>query len=598
MKRLIVLFAVVCALFSCGQKEKVWERPEVGSASVNYFDFDKVVFTDTNTAVYMQIEYPSMGTWRFARETYIEADGKRYAAIGSDSIVLGEYTKTDPVTWKKNFVLYFEPLPRNTKSFDMLEGVGPRNFNFFNIRPEGVKLPEAEIPADFLADYPEDDVWPDMVYSEDPVTIHLKALNYKPGMNAEITMWHFDITDPTSFNPKRVTLNENGEADYITKIYYPERIQTEYVASSSARYGSFALPILAPGEEITILMDMNVVADSVTSSFVGYKGYLAKFNKKYNDEMPLRYYDEEMPDFDLKGMKEAKTVSEIIAAREKLIKEYDAYYEKKGYNDLEKKHMFEYELRFFSLVADYADSLFRTQEFLDYVLRTRPACFFDDTYLLADPDYKDVCHLFANTDVRGKGPDFCRFLYGVTQIRGGKKVSKPFIEDPDLSNLYDRISGDINVEIEKNKKRNFDKNVHYLDLTDVAPENLLQTILNNYKGKTVVFDFWATWCAWCIKGHEEMAPLKETLKDKNIVFVYLTSTSSPFDNWMRAIPGIPGDHYYLTEEQDNYLSDHIFGTSGVPKYVIYDTAGKQLYTQVGWGGLDKIQTEIEKALKR
>ena len=598
MKRLIVLFAVVCALFSCGQKEKVWERPEVGSASVNYFDFDKVVFTDSNTAVYMQIEYPSMGTWRFARETYIEADGKRYAAIGSDSIVLGEYAKTDPVTWKKNFVLYFEPLPRNTKLFDMLEGVGPRNFNFFNIRPEGVKLPEAEIPADFLADYPEDDVWPDMVYSEDPVTIHLKALNYKPGMNAEITMWHFDITDPTSFNPKRVTLNENGEADYITKIYYPERIQTEYVASSSARYGSFALPFLAPGQEITVLMDMNVVADSVTSSFVGYKGYMAKFNKKYDDDMSLRYYDEEMPDFDLKGMKEAKTVSEIIASREKLIKEYDAYYEKRGYNDIEKKHMFEYELRFFSLVAEYTDSLFRSQEFLDYILRVRPGCFFDDSYLLADPDYKDVCHLFANTDVRGKGPDFCRFLYGVTQIRGGKKVSKPFIEDPDLSNLYDRISGDINVEIEKNKKRNFDKNVHYLDLANVAPENILQTILNNYKGKTVVFDFWATWCAWCIKGHEEMAPLKETLKDKNIVFVYLTSTSSPFDRWMSAIPGIPGEHYYLTEEQDNYLSDHIFGTSSVPKYVIYDTAGKQLYTQVGWGGLDKIQTEIEKALKR
>ena len=598
MKRLIVLFAVVCALFSCGQKEKVWERPEVGSASVNYFDFDKVVFTDTNTAVYMQIEYPSMGTWRFAKDTYIEADGKRYAAIGSDSIVLGEFTKTDPVTWKKNFVLYFEPLPRNTKLFDMLEGIGPRNFNFFNIRPEGVKLPEAEIPADFLADYPEDDVWPDMVYSEDPVTIHLKALNYKPGMNAEITMWHFDITDPTSFNQERVTLNEEGETDYTTKTYFPQRVQVEYVASSSSRYGSFALPVLAPGQEITVLMDMNVVADSVKSNFVGYKGYLAKFDKKYDDGMALRYYDEEMPRFDLKGMKEAKAVSEIIAAREKMIKEYGAYYEKRGYNDIEKKHLFEYELRFFSLVAEYADSLFRSQEFLDYILRVRPGCFFDDSYLLADPDYKDVCHLFANTDVRGKGPDFCRFLYGVTQIRGGKKVSKPFIEDPDLSNLYDRISGDINVEIEKNKKRNFDKNVHYLDLANVAPENILQTILNNYKGKTVVFDFWATWCAWCIKGHEEMAPLKETLKDKNIVFVYLTSTSSPFDRWMSAIPGIPGEHYYLTEEQDNYLSDHIFGTSDVPKYVIYDTAGKQLYTQVGWGGLDKIQTEIEKALKR
>ena len=89
---------------------------------------------------------------------------------------------------------------------------------------------------------------------------------------------------------------------------------------------------------------------------------------------------------------------------------------------------------------------------------------------------------------------------------------------------------------------------------------------------------------------------KPMIRRPSLRFVYLTSTSSPFENWMRAIPGIPGDHYYLTEEQDKYLSGHLFGSTGVPKYAIYDTAGRQLYTQVGWGGLEKIQTAIEKAL--
>ena len=595
MKRLIVLFATVCALLSCGQKERIWEKPDIGSASVNYFSFDKVVFTDSATVLYMQIEYPSMATWRFAKETYIEADGKRYAAIGSDSIVLGEWARTDPVTWKMNFVLYFEPLPRNTKMFDMLEGIGPRNFNFFNIRPQGEKLPEAKIPAEFMADYPEDDVWPDMVYSEDPVTIHIKALNYKPGMNADFSIWHFDITDPSSFHDKRITLNDEGIADYTTKIYYPQQIQIEFSGSPTARYGSFALPFLAPGQEVTVLVDMNVVPDSVKSSFVGYKGYMAKFDKKFDLEANLRS-EGDGPEFDVKSLQEAKTVSELIAIKEKLLKEVEEYNEKKGYNDLEKKHMFEFELRFYSLAAEFADSLFRTQEFLDYILRVRPDCFFDESNISAKRDYLDLCHLFAGTDVRGKGPDFCRYLYGVSQLRGGKKADKPFIEDPDLSNLYDRLSGNLKEEIEKNRKNIFADNVHYLDLSDVAPENIIQTILNKYKGKTVFFDFWATWCGWCIKGHEEMAPLKEQLKDKNIVFVYLTSTSSPFENWMRAIPGIPGDHYYLTEEQDKYLSGNLFGSTGVPKYAIYDTAGRQLYTQVGWGGLEKIQTAIEKAL--
>jgi hypothetical protein len=45
------------------------------------------------------------------------------------------------------------------------------------------------------------------------------------------------------------------------------------------------------------------------------------------------------------------------------------------------------------------------------------------------------------------------------------------------------------------------------------------------------------------------------------------------------------------------MSDRVFGSNGVPKYAIFDTQGKMLYKQLGWGGLEMIQTEIEKALK-
>ena len=190
--------------------------------------------------------------------------------------------------------------------------------------------------------------------------------------------------------------------------------------------------------------------------------------------------------------------------------------------------------------------------------------------------------MFADTDLRGKGPDYCRFLYGVTQLRNGTN-KKPIIEDADLSNLYDRLSGGIYAEIEKNRKRVLAPNVHYLDLADVAPENIQQAILDRYKGKTVMFELWETSCGWCLKGHQEMAPLKETLKDKDIVFVYLATYSSPFDLWLRYTNDIPGEHYYLTEDQNKYISDHVFGSDGVPKYIIFDAQGKMLYKQQGWG---------------
>lgn len=84
---------------------------------------------------------------------------------------------------------------------------------------------------------------------------------------------------------------------------------------------------------------------------------------------------------------------------------------------------------------------------------------------------------------------------------------------------------------------------------------------------------------------------------KSIMPAKELSPSSPFDQWMHYTATVPGEHYYLTEEQNSYLSDKIWGTGGVPKYVIYSPNGTELYKQVGWGGLDRIKPEIEKALK-
>ena len=594
MKRLIVLFSIVCALLSCGHRDVVWDQPVLSCSTEDAITIKKVVITDDKTAVHMVIDYLPQSWFRFAKETYIEADGKRYAIIGADSINLGEMSYTNPKTRLRNFILYFEPLPKKTKMFDLLEGTAQGDFTFFNIRQKGVQLPEAKIPADFLHYNSDDEVWPELAYSEEPVTIHIKALNYKPGMNPDITVWHFNITDPTSREgEEQIILNDDGTADYSTKIYLPQHVSVNYdTRQPLPRFISTATPFLVPGAEITLLMDMNISPDSVNNNFVGCKGFMEGFNNMYIKNSRNRSYP-----FPADGILEkAKTVDEIIKIHDKWMDDMKEYFDKRNTPDFDRKHLFVYELRFFYWVAEYADSLFRTKEFSDYILSTRPSCIFDDSYLKANRDYLVLSPLFVDTEIQGKGPDLSRFLNGVSQLRNGTNIKKPFIEDPDLSNLYDRLSGGINAEIEKNRKRIFAPNVHYLDLADVAPENIQQTILDRYKGKTVVFDLWETWCGWCLKGHREMAPLKEKLKDKNIVFVYLATYSSPFDLWLRYTNDIPGEHYYLTEDQNKYISDHVFGSDGVPKYAIFDAQGKMLYKQQGWGGLEMIQTEIEKAL--
>ena len=140
------------------------------------------------------------------------------------------------------------------------------------------------------------------------------------------------------------------------------------------------------------------------------------------------------------------------------------------------------------------------------------------------------------------------------------------------------------------------ENVYFKKYDQVAPEDILQTILGNYKGKAVLIDMWATWCGPCRAGHKTMAPLKEELKGRNIKFVYITSPSSPPTTWLEMIKDIDGDHYYLTEEQNHCILNH-FESEGIPTYAIYDTKGQQTYKSIGFPGNDVIRKELEKASK-
>ena len=140
------------------------------------------------------------------------------------------------------------------------------------------------------------------------------------------------------------------------------------------------------------------------------------------------------------------------------------------------------------------------------------------------------------------------------------------------------------------------ESVFFKRYDDVAPEDILQTILDNYKGKAVLIDMWATWCGPCRAGHKAMAPIKNDLKDKNIQFVYITSDTSPLNKWQEMIGEIDGSHFYLTKEQYQYLLSH-YESDGIPTYALYDAQGQQTYKQTGFAGVDVFKEEIEKVVK-
>lgn len=148
---------------------------------------------------------------------------------------------------------------------------------------------------------------------------------------------------------------------------------------------------------------------------------------------------------------------------------------------------------------------------------------------------------------------------------GQKNVSNPLI-----AKVIKVENDKMKAKIEANKtKTGFV--AHETPTTEA--DNIFDAIISKYKGNVVFVDFWATWCGPCRSGMKKIKPLKEAFKNKDVVFVYITSPSSPETTYNNMIPNIKGEHYRVSKDEWNYLTSK-FNISGIPHYLLLDKNGK------------------------
>ncbi len=130
----------------------------------------------------------------------------------------------------------------------------------------------------------------------------------------------------------------------------------------------------------------------------------------------------------------------------------------------------------------------------------------------------------------------------------------------------------------------------------MSGDDAFESFIAQYKGKVIFLDFWETWCMPCKMGMAQIAPLKEELKDSNVVFVCVASQSSPKDTWNVLTKGIRAEHYRLSQSEYYPLYQR-FSIKTIPRYVLISKDGRIVNSDVGHKPNDELKRMILKLIK-
>lgn len=460
----------------------------------------------------------------------------------------------------------------------------------------------------------QNEMLPNAKLNKGVAKISVQVAGYKPEKALSVMVGGFTPIGSQEELMLSVPLNEDGTAVVEIPMYMVQRgmVEIEEVGYASV--------ILAPNEEIAIMASLDGEEGKITE----FKGYMAQTHTDLNS---LEY------DMDEDSRKLCEELSKCTTPQERLdclraeMNKMKAYVNALPVTEAAKAILrMGAESNYFDWVYRFGLSYVGVRSYLRMIDRPSPEEYsrlMDEcNALLPAPPFGSIgteeyfellgapyapcmddflrwgTPMTGYVDKDGKVNTYNRDIRTMqTLIRGGHEYNTDelfaTIEHEDCKLFAEQCLAERHQKAAELSQKN---SVFCHSHDDVAPENILQVILDKYKGKAVLIDIWATWCVPCLKGHEAMKPLKEELSGQDVVFVNITSPASPMSTWEEMIADIAGEHYYLTEQQLSYILTH-YGSTGFPTYAIYNKDGEQTFVTVGFSGLEEIQAEMEKAMK-
>ena len=620
---LIVGLIVGCTVQA---KNRVIEEPPFCVRNTTSIEVSKIILSDTATVLHIYAKYRPKNWIRIASESYLQDNnGETYLLRSGIGITPGKQFWM-PESGEAEFQLVFPPLPAKVTSIDFTEGEGVEGaFSIWGIQLKSKELPKLMLPQEAVA-HPIDKnaALPAPLVQYGNTTVKGKLLDYRPCMMKELSLYlsepskgyadpikaeikrdgSFNITFPVmgttaaTINLLGTDINFFVEPEQTSELYINLREISRKKSTfhkSKKPYGEIVYingPLAGLSEELNrnrINTDMitnyqTLIKEIGDMDIAAYKTYMldkAKDIQQKIDNASLSQSAKQLLSLEkelniIQTLTQAPWLLTQAALQQKKLQrnESEAYFKK-----LDE-----------SLPADYIPT--ETLKHLNI-----PQAILVQPYLYAI----NVSARRQNDYVRRLGTDKGVFfdIARTTLLYQSIKDFTPLtdtqkVEITTLPDAYQRTLQQANEQLlqllENNKKKSgFTIN----EAGEVSNEDLFPSIIGKFKGKVLLVDFWATWCGPCRMANKVMAPMKEELKDKDIVYLYITGEVSPQKTWENMIPDIHGEHYRLTNAQWEYLSKS-FGIRGVPTYLIIDRKGDIKFKQTGFPGVEKMKEELLK----
>lgn len=633
MNQILSVLAAVLCLAACSQKPHrgTIEAPLYEVRNTKTIEISRIDLTDSATVLHVEARFTPHWWIRIVSSTFLaDEKGNQYPIVSAEGIELDkEFWMPD--SGEAQFTLTFPPMPAGVNSIDFIEGYEQGAFRIWGIRLDG-KLPKIQMPK------PEklsaDATLPDINPEYGKATFKVKVLGYRPdGQMNTVYLETCNLFSESGFKEGR--LSDDGTFQVEVPL-----VQTSTANFYLAGLGELMTLFLEPGQTTECFVNLrescrrnSLFKDCRDAEpLIVFRGAHAALNQAFADADMNQVHEhaatlevDDVTESEIAGYDMKQYIDKMIElsqARMKVYYESDLPSAVKDYYILNENANLLSDALYSSTELAYAQTIALNKSNEEYIRlliayqpernRLVPADLVDVMNLpwaVYTRGYHRVKEIFMHQkseDVFNAYPflrtdgsflevaDACLLMKGISEFKPlDEELMAEVQQLPDAWRQYiEGANADLIATIEKNKKiEGYRKN----EAGEIADEDLFASIIAPFRGKTILVDFWETWCGPCRNANEQMAPLKDELKDKDIVYIYLASESSPVGTWENMIPDLKGEHYRLSDKQSTYLNN-MFGVEGVPTYLIVDKEGTVCWKQTGFPGAERMKAELLKAM--